>query len=196
MSGILQSLFAELRTQVGGNPRLRWGLLAIAGILLFWLWLVLADWRNALVDEYVQSVRQLERIRSLAGQNEWLLRAQAARELRAGLDAQLQRASTLGVAQATAQGFAQSLAQTFPGNIRVQGETPAEIGRDSGIWRVPVVLSGQLSPAQVLQLIRRVESQPNLVSIEQALILNRQAGSFSLTMAMYFRIEGSGDGHA
>lgn len=196
MSAVLHSLQAELRTQLVGNARLRWGLLAIAGIILLWLWLVLADWRAALADEYVQSAHQLERIRALAGQDEWLLRAKAARELREGLDAQLQRASTLGVAQATAQGFAQTLAQKFRGDVRVQGQAPAEIGRGSGIWRVPVVLSGQLGPAQVLQLIRQIESQPNLVSIEQALILNRGAGNFSLTLVMFFRIEDKGDGRA
>jgi len=40
-----------------------------------------------------------------------------------------------------------------------------------------------------VQLIRRIEMQPNLIVIEQAMVLNRNNGMVALTVAGFFRVE-------
>lgn len=189
MSAVLQSLATQLRAEFQANARLRWGGLLIVAIVVFYLLLVLSDVRAEMQREYVQQVQRLDKITSLAGQDEWPQRAEQARELRAALQAQIPSVDTLGLAQASVQSLARDLIATSGKPLRVQGETATEVGRGSGIWRVPVVISGGMAPAAALQLIQRIESQPNLVVIEQAIVINRNAGVLTLTMAAFFRVQ-------
>lgn len=189
MSGALRAALASMRKELADNPRLRLGAWLIAAILIFYVWLVLADWRAQMHKDYVAQVQQLQKIRSLAGQDEWLQRAEQARVLRDALQAQIPEVATLGLAQASVQTLARDMIAASGNAIRVQTEAPAEVGEGSGLWRVPVVISGGLGATQVLQLIRRIESQRNLVVIEQAMILNRENHTFSLTMVSFFRVQ-------
>lgn len=189
MSGALRAALASMRKELADNPRLRLGAWLIAAILIFYVWLVLADWRAQMHKDYVAQVQQLQKIRSLAGQDEWLQRAEQARVLRDALQAQIPEVATLGLAQASVQTLARDMIAASGNAIRVQTEAPAEVGEGSGLWRVPMVISGGLGATQVLQLIRRIESQRNLVVIEQAMILNRENHTFSLTMVSFFRVQ-------
>lgn len=189
MSGALRAALASMRMELADNPRLRLGAWLIAAILIFYVWLVLADWRAQMHKDYVAQVQQLQKIRSLAGQDEWLQRAEQARVLRDALQAQIPEVATLGLAQASVQTLARDMIAASGNAIRVQTEAPAEVGEGSGLWRVPMVISGGLGATQVLQLIRRIESQRNLVVIEQAMILNRENHTFSLTMVSFFRVQ-------
>jgi len=188
MSGMASVAMAQMRKEFAGNPRLRVGAGLVVAILVFYLWLVLADWRAAMQKDYVAQAQHLEKIRSLAGQDAWLQRAEQARALREALQAQIPEVATLGLAQASVQTLARDLVAASASDLRVQAEVPAQVGEGSGLWRVPVVISGGLGAAQVLQLIRRVESERNLVVIEQAMILNRDNHTFSLTLVSYFRV--------
>ncbi len=189
MNALLTTLLAQARAEFQANARLRWGGLLIAAIMVFYLWLVLADVRAEMQREYVQQVQRLDKITSLAGQDEWLQRAEQARVLRDALQAQIPSVDTLGLAQASVQSLARDLISASGKPLRVQAETATEVGRGSGIWRVPVVVSGGMAPAAALQLIQRIENQPNLVVIEQAIVINRNEGVLTLTMAAFFRVQ-------
>ncbi len=189
MSALLATLLAQVRAEFQANARLRWGGLLIAAITVFYLWLVLSDLRTQMQADYVQLVQRRDKITSLAGQDEWLQRAEQARVLRDALQAQIPSVETLGLAQASVQSLARDLISASGKPLRVQAETATEVGRDSGIWRVPVVISGGMAPAAALQLIQRIESQPNLVVVEQAIVINRNAGVLTLTMAAFFRVQ-------
>lgn len=189
MSGALSAALTQARKEFAENPRLRIGAWAIAAIVVFYLWLVLADWRAQMQKDYAAQSQQLQKIRSLAGQDEWLQRAEHARALRDALQAQIPEVATLGLAQASVQTMARNLAAASGNAIRVQAEAPTPVEGNEGLWRVPVVISGGLGAAQVLQLIRRIESERNLVTIEQAMILNRDNRTFSLTVVAFFRVK-------
>lgn len=189
MNALLTTLLAQARAEFQANARLRWGGLLIAAIVVFYLWLVLSDVRAEMQREYVQQVQRLDKITSLAGQDEWLQRAEQARVLRDALQAQIPSVDTLGLAQASVQSLARDLISASGKQLRVQAETATEVGRGSGIWRVPVVISGGMAPAAALQLIQRIENQPNLVVIEQAIVINRNTGTLTLTMAAFFRVQ-------
>src|SRR5690606_38159357 len=93
----------QLREQWQGNPRLRWGVAAIAAILGFYLILVAWDWRQALHAEYQARTLQLYKVQALAGQEAWLQRAQEAQALDAAMQAEIPVASSVGLAQAEVQ---------------------------------------------------------------------------------------------
>lgn len=191
----LAALGLDARKELTENPRLRWGLVAIGAILALYFWLLLDDWRVALADDYRAERQRLDRILSLADQDYWLARAEAASEARRTLEARLPEAETLGLAQASVQSWARELAAVYGDAVRVRSEAPARMAGERTLWRVPVVFSGALDPPQVLQLIQRIEQQANLVGIEQALIINRANRTFSLTAVAWYRIvEEGGDG--
>jgi hypothetical protein len=189
MSGALSAALTQARKEFAENPRLRIGAWAIAAIVVFYLWLVLADWRAQMQKDYAAQSQQLQKIRSLAGQDEWLQRAERARALREALQAQIPEVATLGLAQASVQTLARNLAAASGNAIRIQAEAPAPVAGSEGLWRVPVVISGGLGAEQVLQLVRRIESERNLVVIEQAMILNRENRTFSFTVVAFFRVK-------
>ena len=68
MNGRLVPRFRRLRDEVLGNPRLRWGVIAIVAILFVYLLLVLSDWRQDLQRQYQQRTTELYKMASLAGQ--------------------------------------------------------------------------------------------------------------------------------
>lgn len=187
-SALVAAAWAGGRRELAGNPRLRLGLFVIAGILALYLWLLLRDGQAALAQEYRAERQRLARIVSLAGQEHWLARAEAARTLREALEAEIPSADTLGLAQASVQSWARDLGAAAGAEVRVQTEAPARVRSGENLWRIPVNLSGALEPRQVLQLIQRIERQPNLTTIEQALILSRDNRTFSLTVVAFYRI--------
>lgn len=189
MNAALGSAVAQMRKEFADNPRLRAGAWVIAAIVLFYLWLVLSEWRADAQKDYAAQSQRLEKISSLAGQDEWLQRAEQARALREALQAQIPEVATLGLAQASVQTTARDLIAASGNTLQVQAEAPAEVGVGSGLWRVPVVISGGLAAPQVLQLVRRIESARNLMVIEQAQILNQNNRTFSLTIVSYYRVQ-------
>lgn len=189
MNAALGTAVAQMRKEFADNPRLRAGAWVIAAIVLFYLWLVLSEWRADAQKDYAAQSQRLEKISSLAGQDEWLQRAEQARALREALQAQIPEVATLGLAQASVQTTARDLIAASGNTLQVQAEAPAEVGVGSGLWRVPVVISGSLAAPQVLQLVRRIESARNLMVIEQAQILNQNNRTFSLTIVSYYRVQ-------
>lgn len=194
MSAMSATLLAQARAEFRANARLRWGGLLIVAIMVFYLWLVLSDLRAQMQRDYVQQVQRLDKITSLSGQDEWLQRAEQARVLRDALQAQIPTVATLGLAQASVQSIARDLIAASGKPLRVQAETATEVGRGSGIWRVPVVISGALAPDRALQLIRNIERQQNLVVVDQVILLNRPGVPFTVTMTAFFRVQEGSDG--
>ena len=90
----------KIREEWSSNPRLRWGAGIALAIGFFYLCLVLVDWRRELHDQYQQRTLQLYKMTALAGQEQWLLRAQAAQSVEKALQAEVPDAATIGLAQA------------------------------------------------------------------------------------------------
>src|SRR5690606_5387544 len=170
------------------NPRLRYGVLAIAAILVLYLFLVLQDWQSGLAERHASRSGYLAKMQALAGQEVWIQRAAAVARTRAAPEAEIPEMATLGLAQASAQGWLRDGVVAFGQDVQVQAQTPAQTSQGS-IWRVPVVISGRLDPARYIQLLRQIESRPTLAVIEQATVVNRQNRTFSLTVVSYYRIK-------
>ena len=181
---------AQIRREWAANPRLRLGAIAIGVILAEYLLLVLQDVRASLQDHYAERTGYLAKLQALSGQEVWLERASEVARVRAALEAEIPPVATVGIAQATVQGWLREAAVAFSEDANIQAATPSRIAEDSDIWRVPVVVSGKLDPARYVQLIGMIEKRPNLAVIGEAMILNRENRTFSLTVVSYYRVEG------
>lgn len=189
MTPAIQDAYRKLRAELATNKRLAWGLLLIAGILAVQLFLVLLGVREAQADAYAQKVQQLEKMQALSGQDIWISRAQAAARLRKALEAEIPGAETPGVAQAQAVTWARdALTAINAESPQIQPGQPEQVDGMAGIWRIPIVVSGAASPDRVVQLIRQIERKPTLATVEEAMILNKENKTFSLTVVSFAKV--------
>lgn len=184
----LFSALGPLQDQLRANPRLRFGVIAIAGILAVYVFLALVDWRASVADRYVEKRDQLWRMQAVAGEEYWAERAVAADAARTRLAAEIPSAKTTGLAQAAVQAQSRDLADSAGTNTRIQPEAPARVEGWDDIYRLPVVISGTFEPAALVQLVRRIESGSNLVTIESVAFMNRQSKTAALTLVFFYRI--------
>lgn len=192
MSARVSDPIRKMGSEIGSNRRLQVGLVVIAGILVLYAVLVLFDLRQAQEAAYVQRREQLQKMRELAGQDIWIGRAQAVARVRGGLAAEIPEFETVGVAQAQLTSWLRELAQSFGGNaVQIQSQSAQQVAGEPGLWRIPVVVSGDVGPSRALDLIQQVERRSVLTVIEQALLLNRDNKAFSLTIVAYVRVRGT-----
>lgn len=189
MLGPVRKLGSEIRS----NPRLQAGLAVVGAILVVYAVLVLVDLRRTGEQAYVQRAEQLRKMRALAGQDAWIGRAQAAARVRQALAAEIPEFETVGVAQAQLTSWVREVGQAFGGNaVQIQSQTAQQVVGEEGLWRVPVVLSGEAPPARVVDLIQQVERRSVLTVIEQAMLMNRENKTYSLTVVAYVRVRAGG----
>lgn len=186
----LRELINRGRTEFGQSQRLRIGVFVIAGILAFYSFLVLRDWRSGLHDHYVERRQYLRKLKALAGQNQWVARAEAMARIRSALEAEIPTAASPGLAQASAQTWVRDLALTHGVAVQVQAQTPQAVEGQPGLWREPMVISGPLPPRAVLNLIQQIEKRSSLSVIEEATIFNRENQTFQLTIVSFVRVAG------
>jgi hypothetical protein len=190
----LQSALADARRQWAANRRLRIGVVAIAAIVVLYLFLVLQDWRAALATEYAARTEHLYKMRALAGQDEWIERARSMAEVRRGLEAELPDAATPGLAQANVQGWARDVVAAYGDeDVTVQVRDAVPVEGHPGVWRVPVAINGPLRAGKYLDLVASIERRNTLAVIEQARVMDRENKTFALTVVAYFRIAQAGE---
>ncbi len=188
----LKRLTAQVRQELGRNPRLRLGVMVIGAILAFYSALVLLDWRAGLHERYVERRQHLRDLRDMASQDEWPARADAAARVRKALEAEIPAVASVGLAQAGAQTWARDLAAVHGGAVQVQAQETQVVEEQPGLLRVPIVISGALPPRAVLNMIQQIEKHGSLAVVEEAMLLNRENQTFQLTVVSYVRVAGDG----
>ncbi|HUW36058.1 MAG TPA: hypothetical protein VMV91_01900 [Rhodocyclaceae bacterium] len=188
------ALLAELRA----NPRLRWGLWAIAGVL--WLYGVLAmhDEVQAKRDSYLALSKSVARIQGTATQSEWSNRLGEAKSLQLNLESRLWREGTLGLAQATFHDWLyQSAQQAGLANVQLLvaaqddgsgGKGPADGGMRSAsdLWRVSAKLSFDFNPQSFYPLLAHIYSHEKRVTVESLVIRSTPTPKAELLLVAYF----------
>lgn len=189
MSAILPAGTRKIRAEWGSNPRLRWGALIALAIGFVYLCLVLVDWRRELHDQYQQRTLQLYKMTALAGQEQWLLRAQAAQSVEKALQAEVPDAATIGLAQAEVQTFVRQLINAFGRRLGSEARPPSEVPGQPGLWRIPVTLRGLVSHPQMLEMLRRVEDSDRLMVIDEfSFTFIKGVPNMSMTLVAYYRV--------
>lgn len=178
-----------MREEWKANTRLRWATAAAAAIAFVYLCLVLVDWRRDLHDRYQEETLQLYKMTALAGQEHWVARAQAAQSVEKALQAEVPNAATIGLAQAEVQAMVRQVVNAFGRKLTTDARPPSELAGQPGLWRIPVTMRGVTSQAQMLEILRLLESSERLVVIEEfSLTFAQGLPNFSLTLVAYYRV--------
>ena len=177
------------RAEWAANARLRWGAGIAVAIAAVYVALMLIDWRSRLHEDYQQESVRLVKTASLAGQQQWIARAQQARDLRRALEAQVPASATLGLAQAEAQSWIQELLRAFGGrDMNSQARAPVRVVADGDVWKVPVTVRGGLTSSQYLEMLRRIEGNERLIVVEQVTLDNQRRLTIEMTISAFYRV--------
>ena len=191
----LQAPLLALRRQLQGNRRLQAGLAIIVLLLLAFAW----QWTDSLRVRYQELAMQAEidlrRIQGLRGDDAWFERAAEAGRMRDALQAEIPQAGTPGLAQAALQSWLRERASSAgnPDAIRISMDTPVIVDGLPGVVRARAALSGAIPPRQVLNLVRQIEGNSNLMVIETITLRSDENTLFNLTLNAYYRVPAAGD---
>lgn len=189
MSRLESARIRQVREEWRSNARLRLGVAAVAVIAALYLLLVLVDWRRDLHQQYQQRTLQLYKMAALAGQEQWSLRAQTAQNLEKSLQAEIPRAATIGLAQAEVQATIRQVLNAFGPKLSSDARPPVQVRGQSGLWRIPVTIRGLVGQAQLMEILRRIESSDRLVVIDDFQLAFVQGQSnITLTAVAYYRV--------
>jgi Type II secretion system (T2SS), protein M subtype b len=189
MSRLESPRIRQVREEWRSNPRLRWGVAAVAVIAALYLLLVLVDWRRDLHQQYQQRTLQLYKMAALAGQEQWSVRAQTAQNLEKSLQAEIPRAATIGLAQAEVQASIRQVLNAFGPKLSSDARPPVQVRAQPGLWRIPVTIRGLVGQAQLMEILRRIESSDRLVVIDDFQIGFAQGQpNITLTAVAYYRV--------
>lgn len=189
MSRLESARIRQVREEWRSNPRLRWGVAVVGVIAALYLLLVLVDWRRDLHQQYQQRTLQLYKMAALAGQEQWSVRAQTALNLEKSLQAEIPRAATIGLAQAEVQATIRQLLNAFGPTLASDARPPVQVRARPGLWRIPVTIRGLVGQAQLMEILRRIESSDRLVVIDDfQLAFVQGQPNITLTAVAYYRV--------
>jgi hypothetical protein len=198
MTPALRKQLKPLLDQVQANPRLQAGLALAVLLVLGWLFLVLGDLRKAEVQRLEQARERYIQVRQLSGQQVWLQRAAAARQLVRKLEAEIPQAASPGLAQASFQGWLKPIVDGQGVPLRMDMQAPARVEAQPGIVRISATVSGGMDPQRVWQMIHRIEAGAALATIPVLTVRSDGANkTFSLTVQGFYRVPAqqiAGDG--
>lgn len=183
----LRAQFGPLQEQFRANPRLRLGVVVIALILIWQGGQSLSDAAHAAAHDQAEEAARLQRTQEIAEESEWHARAMAARTLLAQLQAEIPDAATPGLAQANLQ---TQLAAWMSGTprMRLQIGAATTVPGIPDLWAVSASVSGPADPSEVMELVRKAESQRQLIVVEDLRLTTGRARSGNLRLVAYYRV--------
>lgn len=190
---MIQSLSKQWSTLLSDNPRVRFALPLMALLVLLLVWQPIHDARASAEKERAEAGDQLERIKSLRGQDVWLDRAEESALALSALRARLPNTTTVGLAQAAIQSemreVIRALGEIPPPQIRVE-----EVANDAlpdGVIQIRASLSAGIPPRKAFDAIGRLESTASLTRIESAEVRGGLNPGMQLVFSRFFQLDQS-----
>ena len=182
----LTDTFERYRAELAENTRLRLGLWAVLGLVLFYATLLQSDRVDAAYEEYAVEADRLARIDATLTSGDWQEWLRTEQAANTELAAQLWRADTSGLAQANVQA---ALGEIMAGlrlrNPRVRPGVSQAVPDAPGIWRVQMQLSASYRRGIELEVLHRVATYPRRLVVDR-LDLNRSNDRIRLILSAYF----------
>lgn len=185
--------------ELRNNPRLRWGLLGIAGILWFYCVLELRDQVQAKEDGYRALSKKIARIQSTAAQTDWPTRLSDARALQTRLEKDLWRETSIGLAQASFNDWLSQLAQQanlgkIQLSVAAQGEEAAGKEKSdksasaapNGLWKASAKLAFDFNPQTFYPFLGKLANNDRQVVIESLTVRSLPAPKAEMLLVAYF----------
>ena len=179
-----------VRRQADANPRLKWALVLIAVLAAAYTWQGLDSLRASMQQQAIDEEARLRRTRALEGQEIWLTRAEEAEAIEDALWAEIPETTTVGLAQASLQSWLRDLSTAVAAgdDLNVTVESASALESPAGVVRVKARVAGGLAPRQVMEMLRQIESSPNLVVVETILVRGCRRGAFEIGLNAYYRL--------
>ena len=184
-SQALQSAAAEL----AGNPRLRWGIWLILGIVLLYCILVQSDRLAAVHDEYAAATARLQKAELLLERQDWHELLDAERKAHQSLTASFREAGTEGLAQAKLQAaLAGAIERLDLREPRIRSGVSQPAPNLPGIWRVQTRLDAAYRPGVELQVLYALATYPTKLIVDRLDLRqrDRQDSHMTLILSAYF----------
>lgn len=186
---VLQQLLGQLTEQ----PRLRWGLWLILGILWLNLDLTLQELTTDRAARYQNTERELARTKVLAAQSEWLERVEAARLARIAVEETLWQAGTPGLAQAQFQDWL-NRQLTAAGVTRLSMDASIYTPRQESsatmpddLWRVMVKTQFDFTPQTLTEALRRLAVNNQRIVVDSLVVRQQPTPRVEMQLSAYFR---------
>ena len=183
-------LLQDLKAQYAASPWLKWAALFSLTLIGVYGLLALDVVRQNRQKQAIQGEQNLRRVLRLNGQEVWLKREEQARATVSALKAEIPETATQGLAQASLQNWIRQATSTLSQqeSLRVSVNEPIASEVDEHILRVTASISGNISPRESLDLMRKIETNSNLTVVDTFVIQSDANSILQLTMTGYYRI--------
>lgn len=187
---LLAPLWAQFQNQLDANQRLRWMMWGVVYIVIFYVGLTLAEWR----DERAQNIELLSRtsikLNQLQHQTQWSKRWAKEKEIATGLRAKLWETQSESFAEADVQNYLRRLMADH----NVQNYRPrlapterVELGGETLI-KVSAEVSGSIAVDQIDHLLKVIADNPKLLDIQRFNYGAQRGGQLDFMLSAYFVI--------
>lgn len=180
----------QLRLQWQENPRLRIGLALILLIIIVNGLLMVDDYRKNLLEEYGRQQKNLIKLHHAQQQTGWAGRAESIKNIRLQFENSLWRAESKGLAQANIQTwFNDKIQQLNLKNLEIAGASVDSDPKTPALWQVKIEIKGVLYDTDLLELLKQIEQNPQLIQIDQLQIHRDAKDQLSITLqaSSYFQ---------
>jgi hypothetical protein len=192
---MLQPLWMQLREQWQANQRLRWLVWSVVYIVLFYVGLVLNDWRQLHNEAVAQLQRTSVKLDQLQHQTQWSERWQHEQVVGEKLRAKLWEAQSDNLAEADLQNFLRKI-MTGHGmqnyRPRLAPTERVSLGGESVI-KVTAEVSGVVAVGQIDHLMKALADNPKSLSIERFNYNPQAGGQLTMHIVAYFLVAKSSE---
>lgn len=196
-------MFATYLAQIRNNPRLRWGIWLIFGILWLYAILVLRDQLGEKTEQYAGTLKKLARIQAEASQKDWLERVGPAKILRVQVESRLWQAGTSGLAQAAFQDWLNqmflqaavsrptitlsALDEKVPEKADEAEKAGATAAVPDDLWKVKAKLEFDFNPPAFLSLMTLIGGYEKKTVFESLVIRKEPFPRVEAVVVAYFQ---------
>lgn len=184
----LRSGLRQLRSQWHGNPRLRYGGMAIVGILGLQGLFMLSDQVSQLKAAYTADTEMLARLEGLRKETWWPERANSTNEVLQAVVDRIPEVAGKGMAQAESQAWLTRLAVDQKlGEPHVKVESTVDVDGYPDMWQVISRLDGTLPDHGHEAFLRALAEALPWVQVERIEIAEGNAPRVVVTFRSYYR---------
>lgn len=185
------------------NPRLRWGVWSIAGILWLYGVLLLQEEVQKEGDAFQALNKKISRTEGIVSQADWDKKLKSVQAIQLDLESHLWREGTFGLAQASFHDWlTQALQQANTARALVavtaqeaatpdDSESTAPLGANledtAQLWKVTAKISFDFSPQTCYPLLARFASYEKRIVVESLIIRGSPTPRVELVVVAYFQ---------
>jgi hypothetical protein len=178
----------RVRTELKTNPRARWLLIAMIGLLVVGLWLRLSDHLTSVRAQLDQRSHQAARLQTIAQEAQWSERRNAAEGLRAQLEARLWSAENESLARATYVDWITATArQAGLGSVNARAEIDTGTNNPAAVKKLSASVDGTFDATAFTRFMSLIAQHNRLAVIERLHIQAVPLSRFDMNLVTYLR---------